>query len=106
MEPALRNELISALRTRTVAIAPQPGGARRGVTARVDVSVRPAPFDTASVTADYVTTLEISDLVSRTSDTRRLDGRVLDFGEAPARVKAIRAAAEQIADVIEGKVRE
>jgi hypothetical protein len=106
MEPALRNELMSALRTRTVAMAPTPGDARRRVTARVDVSVRPAPFDTASVTADYVTTLEVSDAVTRTTDTRRLDGRVLDFGEAPARVKAVRAAAEQIADVIEGMVRE
>jgi len=104
-DASLKRELANTLTgkgVRTVAIA---GRASVSVNARIQISIRPAPFGGSSaLTADYVATLQMRD-ANGSQTSRTIDGHALDFGEVVVRRAAHRRAAEQLAEIINAAMR-
>jgi hypothetical protein len=91
-----------ALVARNLPLSTTPDDASTVVQARVDLSVRPAPFvGVTALTVDYVVTASIR---RHGRPPRRCDfeGHALEFGEAVARTAALRSAAERLAECVAG----
>jgi serine/threonine-protein kinase len=103
-DAGLRAELTNAIKARNLTVG-AAGAAHLEISARVQVSVRPSQLGGSSaMTADYVTTLQIRNLVTGARDTQMFDGHALEFGEPVVRQAALRRAAEQVAEAIEAAV--
>lgn len=107
MDEAVRAEFETALRARGLTVASVVQGAGLVAAARVDVTVRAAPFrGSSALTADYVATVDLIDRRTGNRETLRITGQALEFGETVARAAAVRAAAERMADAVVRAVRE
>jgi hypothetical protein len=106
LEPALRTELITALRSRDVPMATSPQNALFRMSGGIDMSVRTQTFGTTTtMTADFVATVNMLDQRTNTPDSQRLSGRALGFSDTAARDAGLKAAAEQMADAIRNVLR-
>jgi hypothetical protein len=106
LEPALRTELITALRSRDVPMATSPQNALFRMSGGIDMSVRTQTFGTTTtMTADFVATVNMLDQRTNTPESQRLSGRALGFSDTAARDAGLKAAAEQMADAIRNVLR-
>jgi eukaryotic-like serine/threonine-protein kinase len=108
-QPAAPALLGDARLARAVAAELSARGVRvRGgdhVEARASISVRRSPFAASgALTADYTASASLRG-AGRAAARCDVDGRALEFGEAPVRAAAVRRAAEQLADCLAARTR-
>jgi hypothetical protein len=105
-DAALAGALAGALKDKGVPVSGNASTSRWTVSATVQISVRKSPIgDTSAMTADYVGSVEISDAATGMRQTLPFDGHALDFGEQVVRAAAVRRAAEEIAEKVQGVLR-